>query len=230
MLYFLSLENYSAIEIFALGLALFIAICVAMSFHEWAHARTALACGDDTAKMSGRLTLNPFAHISGWGFVFFLLIGFGWAKPVPINPAKFRSYKKNGTWVLFSGVLANFILAFIFSGLLYFFGMTLLMEYYANSSLLCFFLYHMLTFCYTINIVLAIFNLLPIPPLDGFNLISLWTKYNNKFVQFMSRYGFIVLIILIIPFFGGYSILKLFYDFVLPIFGQYFYFFWGLFG
>lgn len=159
----------------------------------------------------------------------FVLIGFGWSNPVPINPSKFRSYKKHSVLVILSGIIANFIVAFIFSGLFYFLAPLLLGEYILNSSLICFFLSNLLEFCLMINLVLVVFNLLPIPPLDGFNLISMLTKYGNKFVEFMLKYGFLIFIFMLLPFFDGHSLLSLFYDYVLPLFIDYFYFFWGLF-
>lgn len=224
-----SLEGYSGIEILAICLAYFLAICIALTFHEWAQAFTAYKCGDDTAKISGRLTLNPFAHMSGWGLLCFAFIGFGWAKPIPLNPSKFRSYRKHSILVILSGVLANFILAFIFAGLSLFVGGICFTEYIVNSSLICFFIAHFLDFTLVLNIVLMLFNLLPIPPLAGFNLISLLTKYGNKFVDFMLKYGFLVLLALLLPIFGGYSALTLFYQYALPLFESYFLFFWGLF-
>ncbi|MBR4407151.1 MAG: site-2 protease family protein [Clostridia bacterium] len=230
MLYLISsLQGLSAIEILAIALAYFIAICIALSVHEWAHAFVAYKCGDDTAKLAGRLTLNPIAHMSGWGLLCFAFIGFGWAKPVPINPSRFRSYRKHSILVILSGVLSNFILAFIFSGILYFLGGIIFAEYMINSSLLCLFLYYFLLFCVQINLILLIFNLLPIPPLDGFNLIAMLTKYGNKFVDFMNRYGFVVLLFMLLPFFNGSSMLTLFYNNALPLFLSYFSFFWGLF-
>lgn len=230
MLYLLFNQNFSGLEILAMLLAFTLAISVAMTFHEWAHAKSAFSCGDSTAKLSGRLTLNPLAHVSWFGLLGFLLVGFGWAKPVPVNPANFRSYKKNATWVYASGVLTNFILAFIFTGIFYFVSGLLIDSatgYFYNT--LCFFIYYFLYAGITINIALCLFNLLPIPPLDGYNILAVWTKYNNKFIQFLNRYGMLILLILIIPFINGNSILSWFYNYFGDVIIRFFGFFWGLF-
>ena len=87
-------ENFEGIQIFAVGLAFTLAIVFALTFHEFAHAFVAYKAGDNTPKAQGRLTLNPLKHISPLGALMFLLFGFGWAKPVEINPLKFRNYKK----------------------------------------------------------------------------------------------------------------------------------------
>lgn len=220
MLYLLN-SSFTGGQIVAMVLAFILAICVGMTAHEYAHARTALKRGDDTAKLAGRLTLNPVAHISGFGLFCFVLFGFGWAKPVPINPSKFRNYKKDATWVLLSGVLTNFLLALVFSCLLFFVGPLLL----ASGNLLLFFLYGFLQYGFLLNLALALFNLLPVPPLDGFGIIEVWTKYGNKFVQFMKQYGIIFLIIFILPLVNGQSLLSLFYS----TFQYLFMLLWGLF-
>lgn len=221
MIFSLLGSSLSAIQVFAAILAFCVAICVAMSAHEYAHARVAYKCGDDTAKLSGRMTLNPLAHISGLGLLCFALVGFGWAKPVPINPTRFRNYKKDSTWVLLSGVITNFVLAFVFCGILLFASKGLLAN---GDNLLCFFVFYLLQYLFLINLSLGIFNLLPVPPLDGYNLLATWTKYNNRFTKFMGQYGVFFLIILIIPFFGGSSILSLFYNW----FGNAYMWLWGL--
>lgn len=227
MLFYLSfLSQLPFVQVIAFIVAFFLAVCIAMSFHEWAHARTAFACGDNTAKLAGRMTLNPLAHISPMGMFSFVLIGFGWANPVPINPTRFRSYKKHSSFVLLSGVLTNFVLAFVFSGLFYFLGPLLLNN---MDNTICFFLIYFFYLSMNINIVLCLFNLIPIPPLDGYNFLSLWVKYNNKFVEFLYRYGFVILLILILPIFGGSSILGLIYNYVIPAILSIFDFFWGLF-
>ena len=221
MLYFLFSSGATGITLVALVLAYVIAICFSMGAHEYAHARTAFAFGDDTAAMQGRMTLNPLAHVSGLGLVSFVLFGFGWAKPVPINPGKFRSYRKGATWVALSGVLTNLVLAFIFSALTFFVAPLL----WGVDNVFCHFLGYLIEYMFLINLVLAVFNLLPVPPLDGFNLLSIWTKYGNRFVNFMSQYGMFFLILFILPIFGGSSILSLFYSHV----GTVFLWFWGLF-
>lgn len=227
MLFYLDfLSHLDFLQVLAFLLAFILAIAIAMSFHEYAHARTAYAFGDDTARLSGRMTLNPLAHITPMGLVSFMLIGFGWAKPVPINPAKFRSYKKHSSIVLLSGVLTNLLLAFVFSGLFYFLGSLLASNAESN---ICFFLYYFFSLSIHLNLVLFLFNLIPLPPLDGFNLISLWTKYNNKFVDFLTNYSFLILLFLVLPFFNGGSLLSLIYDHVIPAIASVFGFFWGLF-
>lgn len=226
----LTLNDASFLQILAIGVAFFVAICVAMSFHEYAHSFAAYKWGDDTPKTAGRLTLNPFAHFSGFGILSFLLIGFGWAKPVKINPLKFRNYRKGLIWVTISGVLANIALAFVFAGLLHFLGAPLSAEYFSSGNVLFFFLYYLIYFCLTLNILLFVFNLLPIYPLDGFNFVSIFTKYNNRFIQFITQYSVFIFIMLIFPIFNGESILTLVFRHVVPAITWVFDLFWGLFG
>ena len=209
-------------------IAYFLAICVAMSFHEFAHSFAAYKCGDPTPKAAGRLTLNPFAHFSGMGLLMFFLIGFGWAKPVQINPLRFRHYRKGMAWVSVSGILTNLILAFVFSG---FYALAFNLGYglFLEGNVFMVFLLYFLQYCVILNLILCFFNLLPIHPLDGFNFIATFLKYDNKFVQFMQKYGFIILLIGIIPIFGGQSIIGLFYDYVVYGLLDLFMAFWGLF-
>lgn len=224
MLYFLTLNEAPEI-ILTIVLAYFLAVCIAISFHEYAHSLVAYKCGDATPKISGRLTLNPFAHFSGVGLLCFLFIGFGWAKPVKINPNNFRNHKKGLIAVSLSGVLTNLALAFLFSGILSLIASIGL----ASPNLMINFIYYFVYFCVVLNLALFIFNLLPIYPLDGFNFLATFLRYDNQFVQFMYRYGPILLIIAIIPIFYGQSLLSLLYNEVIfgiiNIFTQ----FWGLF-
>ena len=122
MLYFLLASSLSGWELLIYIIAYIFAMMLALVLHEFSHGFTAYKCGDDTARLSGRLSLNPFNHIDIFGLMSFLFIGFGWAKPVPVNSLKFRNYKRGQRLVSLSGVVTNFILAFIFSGLAFFFA------------------------------------------------------------------------------------------------------------
>ena len=101
-------------------LSVFIAILVILPFHEFAHAFVAVKCGDNTPKNYGRYTLNPLAHFDRVGLICFLFAGFGWAKPVPINPNNFKKYKKGCFLVSIAGVVFNYILSFFAYPLIYF--------------------------------------------------------------------------------------------------------------
>lgn len=161
-----------------------IAVLSALILHEVAHGLVALWCGDPSAKFAGRLTLNPAKHLDGFGTVCFLLFGFGWAVPVPINPSNFRHPKKGCILVSLAGITVNLLLAFVAS----FFYVLL-----AGQSVWQYlFMYIML-----INIVFATFNLLPIAPLDGFNLIESLAP-QSSYVRFMRQNHWVALIILLV--------------------------------
>ncbi|MBQ6704032.1 MAG: site-2 protease family protein, partial [Clostridia bacterium] len=140
------------------------AILVALAFHEWAHARAAYSLGDPTAFNFGRMTLNPLAHIDPWGFVMLALFRFGWAKPVPINPRNFKNPRRDEIIVGLAGVFTNLLLAFAAMGVFYGIAATVGLRNAALNTVIYYF--------YFINLSLCVFNLLPIPPLDGYQVFS----------------------------------------------------------
>jgi Zn-dependent protease len=171
-------------------------ILLALSFHEYAHAYIANKFGDDTAKKSGRLTLNPLAHLDPIGTIMIFLVHFGWAKPVPVNMHRLRNPKKDMIWISAAGPLANMILALI-SGILlrFIFAIGGAPNQHSIIGLLIYAVFMSLQ----INLALAIFNLLPIAPLDGSKILFglLPVKHGDK-IYFLERYGPFILLGLII--------------------------------
>lgn len=167
------------------------AILVALSFHEWAHAWAAYRRGDPTARNLGRMTLNPIAHIDPLGLIMLLLVRFGWAKPVPINPRNFQNPRRDEIYVSLAGVTVNLLLAFVSYGLLY---ATWLLEVYNVA------LQQILINFYFINLGLLVFNLVPIPPLDGYHVFRnlLIRPLGYQFFAFLDRYGSYILIVLLL--------------------------------
>ncbi|MDE5593836.1 MAG: site-2 protease family protein [Clostridiales bacterium] len=169
-----------------------IAVVVSLVLHELAHGLVAKWNGDYTAKYAGRLTLNPLKHIDPVGFLMMMLVGFGYAKPVPVNPNNFRHYRRGMVTVAIAGVIVNLIIAFV--GAL---GLCLMVLAYnhalfaASSGVLrlCLYLLRFFEILVTLNLCLLFFNILPIFPLDGFRVIEAFTRYNNKFCAFMRVNG-----------------------------------------
>jgi len=166
------------------------AIMIAIAVHESAHAYSAYRLGDPTARNLGRVTMNPLKHLDVAGTIMLLLVGFGWAKPVPVNPRNFRNPRKDDIIVSLAGVVANLVTAFVFLGIWYFFIYTI---GFANNILNNF-----MSAIVLINIYLAIFNLIPIPPLDGYHVLKSAVRIKNpKFFWVFERYGFLILIVLL---------------------------------
>ena len=172
----------------------------ALSFHEFAHAWMASRCGDNTAARMGRLTLNPMAHLDTMGSLMILFVGFGWAKPVPVDGRLLRNPRVDMMKVAAAGPVSNLILAMIAGMILRFLNGTGLL----NEAVLVLLLYFT-----RINIALAVFNMIPVAPLDGSQIFSAWLmKTNPQLAWKIQSYGPQVLFGLIL--FGiitGYSIL-----------------------
>ena len=163
------------------------AVVIALTFHEYAHAVVAYKLGDPTAKYSGRLTLNPVSHVDPIGMLMLFFAGFGWAKPVPVNPYNLRDPKRDMVLVSLAGPMSNLILAVLFSFLFRIF-------YIFGSQALIDVVYKIIW----INIVLAVFNMLPIPPLDGSKILAGIVPGDNSWLNYLEQYGFIILAILIL--------------------------------
>jgi Zn-dependent protease len=162
-----------------------IAVLVAIIPHEMAHGYAAYLCGDETAKNDGRLSLNPLHHLDPIGTICLIFFKFGWAKPVMINPNNFRDRKKGAFFVSIAGVLTNFILAII---------SVIIMKHIRLND----FVFELFMNIFWFNIVLGVFNLIPIPPLDGSKLLFsfLPLKYEYYLIKY-EKYGYIILLLLI---------------------------------
>ena len=171
-------------------------ILLALTFHEFAHAFVANKFGDPTAKNAGRLTLNPLAHLDLVGTIMVFIIRIGWAKPVPVNPLNFKNPRKDLLWVSLAGPLSNIFLAFIFGLLCRMMNVTTLNISSFNAVEIIKF---MLGFGMLINLILAFFNIIPIPPLDGSKILTglLPAKFDPVIDNFL-KYGHFVLLGLII--------------------------------
>lgn len=172
-------------------------ILLALTFHEYAHAYTANRYGDDTAKRLGRLSLNPLRHLDPLGTIMIFLVHFGWAKPVPVNPSRLKNYKKDMLWISAAGPLANMVLA-LASGLLLR-GLNAMVGTAGPPTTLMVTVIGMAYLSVQINLALAIFNILPIAPLDGSKILSgLLPAEYEPMIAYLERYGPFILIGLII--------------------------------
>ncbi|NCN24984.1 site-2 protease family protein [Candidatus Berkelbacteria bacterium CG_4_9_14_3_um_filter_39_23] len=167
-----------------------IALLVAFSFHEASHAFVALKLGDNTAQGDGRVNLNPLVHLDPLGTIFLLTLGFGWGKPVRINPNNFNNPRVGSLLSALAGPGANFFLAIIFGLALRFFS-----PYFsANLSSL-------LSLIVFINLILMIFNLIPIPPLDGSNILELLVP-TQSYIAFAKNGTYFLFALILLSFLG----------------------------
>jgi Zn-dependent protease len=166
-----------------------VALLVGLTFHEFSHALVADNLGDHRPRAMGRLTLNPIAHIDPIGALMLVIAGFGWAKPVMVNPGALRGGRSSMAFVAFAGPLANVVVAIIFAVVFRAMGIAGVDE--------GFFL-RLVALVVQLNILLAIFNLIPIPPLDGYNVaLAFLPPRQAMTLQRYAPYGVIVLLLLI---------------------------------
>ncbi len=168
-----------------------VAFLTALTVHEYAHARAALAQGDDTAQRAGRVSFNPIDHLDPLGtimFVFMMLGGFGiaWGKPVPVNPMRFKSPRWGNLKVSLWGPFSNILFACALSVLL-----RLMVHQVAGMNYL-----GLVATCIQLNLMLALFNMIPVPPLDGSHILSSLLPYDQarRYDVFMGKFGMLVLL------------------------------------
>lgn len=164
-------------------------ILISLSFHEFAHAWAANRLGDPTARLSGRMTMDPLAHIDPFGFILLILAGWGWAKPVPVNPYNFRRPKQGMLYTSLAGPASNVMLALVSTIVL---KLALLLN--VNSTFVVALLQRMIL----LNLGLAAFNLIPVPPLDGSKILAgLLPDRGSSVVWKLEAYGPFILIALV---------------------------------
>lgn len=179
------------------------ALTISLTFHEWGHAFAAKLFGDDTAQRAGRLTLNPLAHIDPMGLLMVVMVGFGWAKPVPTNPRNFTS-RWADLVVAAAGPGMNLIIAFILINA-YVIGLRSGIEVLQTQRISEFFL-----FLTTINLILMMFNLIPLGALDGHYILPyfLSPRAAYSYVQFNAQYGNMALFGLVLLSMAGIPVFR----------------------
>lgn len=176
-----------------LGLTMIAGIIIGISVHEFSHAFVAYRLGDPTAKLSGRLTLNPASHLDPLGSLALLFLGFGWGKPTPFDPYNLRNVKRDSALISVAGAVSNFIIAIALS-------IPYLVLYHTQSLTAP--VYNIYTYIYPIiffNIILGIFNLIPVAPLDGFKVLGglLPKTWYHDFLE-TEKYGIFILLFLLV--------------------------------
>lgn len=217
-------------------LASFLAVVIVLTLHEFAHSYVAYRCGDPTPKFRGRLSLNPLRHFDIVGLICFALVGFGWAKPVPINPNNFKNYRSGLALTASAGVIVNYLSAFLFLPL-YLLVVTYMPSIPFLTDLLKFFTFYLFSF----SLSFCVFNLLPFYPLDGFNLLDALSKRHGKVYRFLRQYGYYILLFLILEsfvcnifvdqgfaFMDNFNLLGWFMKFAVDILGWPIQALWGL--
>lgn len=165
------------------------ALIIAFAFHEFAHAYASDRLGDPTPRMRGRLSLNPLVHIDPIGFLMLIVFHFGWAKPVEVNPFNYRNREKGYALVALAGPAMNLLLGFVSTVLLY-----AAYKFVPSQAVL-----GLLSYLMSYNIYLAVFNLIPIPPLDGSKLLFFFLPRSMvyRYLDTVQQYGTLILILLI---------------------------------
>jgi len=171
------------------------AAIIGLTVHEFSHAYMAFRLGDHTAKDQGRLTLNPLKHIDWMGFFLIVIVGFGWAKPVSFNPDNLKHKHRDEILISIAGPLSNLVIALLF----FMVARVLFVFEFFNSTGLGLGTINLIVVWGVINISLFIFNLIPLPPLDGSHLYLTFLKETNpKLMMNLYKYGTLALLILII--------------------------------
>jgi Zn-dependent protease len=185
------------------GVAMWLCLVALLSFHEYGHAWAAHKCGDDTAHIMGRMTINPIVHIDPigtvlipWVMILFMATNtefgfaiFGWAKPVPVNPINYGNLKRDDILVSMAGPAMNVILAFVILGL---YRLGLALGDWPDASVI-----HQMPMIAFLSMILCVFNLIPIPPLDGSHVLRHVIGMSEETYMRIAQYGFIILIVVI---------------------------------
>lgn len=179
--------NFTFEAVVADVLAVLLIIFLILPFHEWAHAQTAYLLGDKGIKARGRLSFNPLSHIDPVGALFMLLIGFGWARPVPVDSRYFKNPKVGMAITALMGPVANIVAAI--AGFIVYWGVINIASYSFFMSAFGSFILQFLLYYIVVNINLALFNLIPIPPLDGSKILFAFLP--DRAVEFFYRYQMI---------------------------------------
>ncbi len=201
MLVFSSLQSGME-NVLAMIIAMVMAVFVAMPIHEFSHAFAARCEGDYTAVACKRYTLAPLAHFDWKGFLFLMLFGFGWAKPVPVDSRNFKNGRKSQFKVAIAGIISNILLGIIF--LFIYMLIIKTRPMFFGSSFYGELLYQFLNYSISLNFMIAFFNLLPIYPLDGYKIVDSCCRYENGFLKFMKSNSFLIYLILVVT--GLYSV------------------------
>ena len=176
-----------------IALAFIVGLVAGITIHEASHAFVAYRLGDPTAKLAGRLTLNPASHLDLIGTLALLIVGIGWGNPTPFDPFNLRNIKRDSALISVAGAVSNFVLAIILSIPYLFFYFT------GNLSLTINAVYQVISIIIWLNLILGVFNLIPVHPLDGFKVLAglLPRDWYYDFIQ-TERYGIFILLFLLI--------------------------------